>query len=117
LTWLRENALLRIKSFIWSRLTWPVSALRHAAPWSRKISATFNAGRGTAAGRYAGGGSFRLFSGFAAASDVLGCLERDGTASNWRACAMLAARLPRGMIRTLRCGFVEAQIGAEQAVS
>ena len=30
-------------------------------PWSRKISATSNAGRDTAAGGYAGGGSFRLF--------------------------------------------------------
>src|SRR6516225_881487 len=28
----------------WSRLTWPALAERHAAPWSRKISATSSAG-------------------------------------------------------------------------
>src|SRR5208337_4083617 len=27
-------------TFNWPRLTWPALALRHAAPWSRKISAT-----------------------------------------------------------------------------
>ena len=35
-------------------------ALRHAAPWSRKISATSSAGRDTAADRYAGGWSLLL---------------------------------------------------------
>src|SRR6267378_4036245 len=29
----------------WPRLTWPALALRHAGPWSRKISATSSAGR------------------------------------------------------------------------
>src|SRR6478752_6900124 len=29
----------------WPRLTWPAWALRHAAPWPRKISATSSAGR------------------------------------------------------------------------
>src|SRR6059058_3813920 len=31
-------------TFNWSRLTWPALAARHAAPWSRKISATSSAG-------------------------------------------------------------------------
>src|SRR5215813_5421793 len=31
----------------WPRLTWPALALRHAAPWPRKISATSKAGRDT----------------------------------------------------------------------
>jgi hypothetical protein len=31
------------------RLTWPALALRHAGPWSRKISATSKAGRATRA--------------------------------------------------------------------
>lgn len=48
----------------WPRLTWPALALRHAAPWSRKISATSSAGRDTAAGRYAGGWLFLLGLGF-----------------------------------------------------
>ena len=47
-------------TFIWSRLTWLALALRHAAPWSRKISATSSAGRDTAADRYAGGWSLLL---------------------------------------------------------
>ena len=59
----RQRSMADI-TFIWSRLTRPALAERHAAPWSRKISATSNAGRGTAAGGYAGGGSFRLFLGF-----------------------------------------------------
>ena len=42
-------------TFNWSRLTWPALAQRHAAPWSRKISATSNAGRDTVGGGYAGG--------------------------------------------------------------
>ena len=37
-----------------SRLTWPALALRHAAPCSRKISATSSAGRDTVADGYAG---------------------------------------------------------------
>jgi hypothetical protein len=32
-------------TFDWPRLTWPALALRHAAPWSRKISATSNPDR------------------------------------------------------------------------
>ena len=46
---------IAVITFIWSRLTWPALARRHAAPWSRKISATSSAGRDMAAGRYAGG--------------------------------------------------------------
>ena len=42
-------------TFNWPRLTWPALAWRHAEPWSRKISATSNAGRDTRAARYAGG--------------------------------------------------------------
>ena len=34
-------------TFNWPRLIWPALALRHAAPWPRKISATSNAGRDT----------------------------------------------------------------------
>src|SRR5260370_18821032 len=45
----RQRSIADI-TFIWSRLTWPALALRHAAPWSRKISATSNAGRDTAGG-------------------------------------------------------------------
>ena len=37
-------------TFSWSRLTCPALARRHAAPWSRKISATSSAGRDIAAG-------------------------------------------------------------------
>ena len=47
-------------TFNCSRLTWPALVLRHAAPWSRKMSATSSAGRDTAADDYAGT-SFRLF--------------------------------------------------------
>src|SRR6202171_1591804 len=36
-------------TFNWSRLTWRALALRHAGPWSRKISATSKAGRDTRA--------------------------------------------------------------------
>jgi hypothetical protein len=43
-------------TFNWPRLTCPALAERHAAPWSRKISATSSLGRDTAAG-YAGGWS------------------------------------------------------------
>src|ERR1700738_3068266 len=42
---------IALMTFIWSRLTWPALARRHAAPWSRKISATSKAGRGMAADR------------------------------------------------------------------
>ena len=59
----RQRSMALI-TFSCSRLTWPVLALRHAAPWSRKIPATSNAGRDTAVGGYAGGGSFRFFLGF-----------------------------------------------------
>ena len=51
-------------TFNWSRLTWPALARRHAAPWSRKISATSSAGRDMAAGGYAGCGAFLLLLGF-----------------------------------------------------
>ena len=39
----------------WPRLTWPALAWRQAGPWSRKISATSNAGRDTSAARQLGG--------------------------------------------------------------
>src|ERR1035437_9151449 len=55
---------IALMTFTWSRLTCPALARRHAAPWSRKISATSSAGRDMAAGRYAGGWSFLLFFGF-----------------------------------------------------
>ena len=51
-------------TFIWPRLTWPALVWRHAGPWSRKISATSNAGRHMAAGCYAGGETFSPMSGF-----------------------------------------------------
>ena len=38
----------------WPRLTWPALARRHAAPWSRKISATSSAGRGSRADQAGG---------------------------------------------------------------
>ena len=41
-------------TFIWPRLTWPALARRHAAPWSRKISATSSNGRDMTAMRSAG---------------------------------------------------------------
>jgi hypothetical protein len=53
---------IALMTFIWSRLTCPALARRHAAPWSRKIFATSSTGRDMAAGRYAGGWSFLLFS-------------------------------------------------------
>src|SRR5271157_4035335 len=40
----RQRSIALI-TFIWSRLTCPALARRHAAPWSRKISATSRAGR------------------------------------------------------------------------
>jgi hypothetical protein len=48
----RQRSMADI-TLICSRLTWPALAERHAAPWSRKISATSSFGRDTAAG-YAG---------------------------------------------------------------
>src|SRR6516164_3957009 len=39
----RQRSMADI-TFNWSRLTWPALAERHAAPWSRKISATSSAG-------------------------------------------------------------------------
>src|ERR1700692_4462387 len=36
---------IALMTFNWPRLTWPALARRHAAPWSRKISATSKAGR------------------------------------------------------------------------
>src|SRR4030081_2438116 len=36
---------IALMTFIWSRLTWPALARRHAVPWARKISATSRAGR------------------------------------------------------------------------
>src|SRR3979411_2150025 len=43
----RQRSMADI-TFIWSRLTCPTLARRHAAPWSRKISDTSRAGRGMA---------------------------------------------------------------------
>ena len=60
---MRQRSMALI-TFIWSRLTCPALARRHAAPWSRKISATSSAGRDTVAGGYAGGASFLLLLGF-----------------------------------------------------
>src|SRR5712692_7902103 len=40
----RQRSIALI-TFIWSRLTCPALARRHAAPWSRKISATSSVGR------------------------------------------------------------------------
>src|SRR5216684_752102 len=40
----RQRSMALI-TFIWSRLTCPALARRHATPWSRKISATSRAGR------------------------------------------------------------------------
>src|SRR5262249_29355696 len=66
----RQRSMADI-TFNWSRLTCPALVLRHAAPWSRKISATSNPGRDTAAGYDAGSRSFRLFLGF-----LRGCESR-----------------------------------------
>ena len=57
----RQRSIARI-TFIWPRLTCPALARRHAAPWSRKISATSSAGRDMT-GRYAGGWSLLFFLG------------------------------------------------------
>jgi len=50
----RQRSMADI-TFNWSRLMRPALAERHAAPWSRKISATSSFGRNIAAGGYAGG--------------------------------------------------------------
>jgi hypothetical protein len=57
----RQRSMADI-TFSWSRLTWPAFAERHAAPWSRKISATSSFGRGISAGGYAGGWSVLVVS-------------------------------------------------------
>ena len=54
---------IALMTFIWSRLTCPALACRHAGPWPRKISATSNTGRDMTADGYAGGGSFLFFLG------------------------------------------------------
>jgi hypothetical protein len=59
----RQRTIAAI-TFNWSRLMCPALAERHAAPWSRKISATSSAGRDMPAGVYAGGGSSLCFLGF-----------------------------------------------------
>jgi len=59
----RQRSMVDI-TFIWSRLTWPTLARRHAAPWSRKISATSSTGRDMTAGCYVGGWSFSSVGGF-----------------------------------------------------
>src|SRR5262249_16319049 len=74
-TW-PPSAIVRQRSmaditFNWSTLTSPPLLLPHPAPWSRKISATSNAERDTAAGCYAGGRSLRLLLGF-----LRGCESR-----------------------------------------
>src|ERR1700682_787301 len=53
---------IALMTFSWSRLTWPALAQRHAAPWSRKISATSSAGRDTVGGGFAGGCFFLILS-------------------------------------------------------
>ena len=42
---------IALMTFIWSRLTCPALARRHAAPWPRNISATSSSGRDMTAGR------------------------------------------------------------------
>ena len=66
----RQRSMADI-TFNWSRLTWPALAERHAAPWSRRISATSSAGRDTAVGGYAGCRAFLLTFGF-----LRGCVSR-----------------------------------------
>ena len=60
-TWPPSAAVRQVSiadiTFIWSRLTWPALALRHAGPWARKISATSKDGRDTRA-RQPGGRIF-----------------------------------------------------------
>jgi len=66
----RQRSMADI-TFIWSRLTCPALTKRHAAPWSRKISATSSAGRDMTAGGYASGRSSLRFLGF-----LRGCASR-----------------------------------------
>jgi len=54
---------IALMTFNWPRLTWPALARRHAAPWSRKISATSSAGRDTAPTVTPAAGPFLLFLG------------------------------------------------------
>src|SRR5713226_4658032 len=51
---------IALMTFIWPRLTCQALALRHAAPWSRNISATSSTGSDMAAGCYAVGCSLLL---------------------------------------------------------
>ena len=53
-----RQASMAAIAFNWPRLTCPALALRQAAPWLRKISATSSAGRGMAQGAQALGSSF-----------------------------------------------------------
>ena len=62
-------------TFNWPRLTWPALALRHAGPWSRKISATSRTGRPTKTGVYAGGLLPPDFSGVRRSSGLLTSLK------------------------------------------
>src|ERR1700751_791715 len=94
----RQRSMADI-TFSWSRLTCPALALRHAVPWSRKTSATSNAGRGTAAGGYADGGCFRLFLGF-----LRGC---DSRSSGLSTLAIMPVCDPRVTRRCLQ--FVVTQ--------
>ena len=58
-------------TFNWPRLTWPALALRQAAPWSRKMSATSNAERAKTAGSYAGGAGLGMVSGVSRSSGLI----------------------------------------------
>ena len=55
-----RQASMAAIAFNCPRLKCPALALRQAAPWLRKISATSSAGRGMAADGYAGGLAFRF---------------------------------------------------------
>ena len=66
----RQRSMADI-TFNWSRLMCPALAARHAAPWSRKISATSSTARDIAAVGYAGNGSFLFFADF-----LRGCDKR-----------------------------------------
>jgi hypothetical protein len=66
----RQRSIALI-TFSWPRLRWPALALRHAAPKSRKMSATSSAGRGTSADRYAGGSGLLATSGVSRSSGLI----------------------------------------------
>src|SRR5271166_2116984 len=66
---------IAVITFNWPRLTCPALAARHAAPWSRKISATSSFGRDIAADDYAGGGSVLVVSLFSCGAFCCGFLE------------------------------------------